>query len=230
MAVVMVCREKGTSVTLWLIAEYEGLKPATIEFNRRAPFLRGLECRMRICERNLPLLAEYVRSGRVVAFDTETTGCASHDEICQIAAVEYVCGELSRKLALYICPTCEMNPWAEAVHGLSLDFLYEHGIAPEAAMRQFFEFLGNDVLLVAHNNKFDMRMLNQECVKFGLCFSPEGIETCDTLALSRYLRPDLERHTLAHLIEALGINGVNSHDALDDALACAGVLFTLINR
>ena len=96
-------------------------------------------------------------------------------------------------------------------------------------MRQFFEFLGSDVLLVAHNNKFDMRMLDIECRKFGICFSPQGVETCDTLALAKRLRPGLERYALAYLIDALGVDGVNSHDALDDALACAGVFFTLIN-
>lgn len=120
---------------------------------------------MRICANTLPQIAEYARSGRVVVFDTETTGCSRYDEICQIAAVEYVNGVQTRTFNTYICPSCEMNPWAEGVHGLSLDFLAKHGLAPEEAMRQFFEFLGSDVLLVAHNNKFDIRMLDQECEK-----------------------------------------------------------------
>ena len=183
---------------------------------------------MRICGQTVPKIAEYVRSGRVVVFDTETTGCAAHDEICQIAAAEYVGGELSRTLNLYVCPTCEMNLWAEQVHGLSMDFLNERGLAPEEAMRQFFEFLGGDVLLVAHNIKFDLRMLRQECTKFDLTFAPPGVETCDTLALARYRCPHLKCHALAFLIDALGIDGVNSHDALDDARACAGLLFRLV--
>ena len=185
---------------------------------------------MRICADSLPRIAEYARAGRVVVFDTETTGGSACDEICQIAAVEYVCGVKARTLALYICPTCEMNPWAGDVHGLSLEFLQEHGIAPEEAMRRFFEFLGDDALLVAHNNKFDMRMLSQECEKFDLCFAPEGIETCDTLALARYLLPDLDCHALSHLIDVLGIDGDNSHDALDDTLACASLFFRLLSE
>ena len=183
---------------------------------------------MRICDNTLPCLAEYARHGRVVVFDTETTGGADYDEICQIAAVEYVDGTLARTLKLYICPTCEMNPWAESVHGLSMDFLSEHGLAPEEAMRQFFAFVGDNALLVAHNARFDLRMVDQECTKFDLCFAPEGIEICDTLALSRHMRPELKSHALANLIEALGIDGVNSHDALDDAIACAGVFFALL--
>ena len=184
---------------------------------------------MRICANTLSQIAEYARSGRVVVFDTETTGCSRYDEICQIAAVEYVNGVQTRTFNTYICPSCDMNPWAEGVHGLSLDFLAKHGLAPEEAMRQFFEFLGSDVLLVAHNNKFDMRMLDQECEKFGLCFAPDGIETCDTLALARHLRPGLDSYSLANLIEALSIDGINSHDAFDDTLACAGVFFSLLD-
>lgn len=183
---------------------------------------------MKINSKNLPLLANRAHSGRVVVFDTETTGGASYDEICQIAAVEYVGGRLSRTLALYICPTCPVNPWAEAIHGLSDEFLHERGIEPEEAMRRFFEFLGNDALLVAHNATFDLKMLRQECAKFDLCFDCDGIETCDTLALSRHLRKDMPNHKLATLVSELGIDGVNSHDALDDALACAGVLFKLL--
>ena len=183
---------------------------------------------MRISADNLEKVRLYGTCGRVVVFDTETTGCSRYDEICQIAAVEFVNGVQTRKLMLYIRPTCEMDPRAECVHGLSMDFLSEHGIAPEEAMRQFFEFLGSDALLVAHNNRFDMRMLNQECCKFDLCFAPDGIETCDTLALARQLRPGLDSYSLANLIEALNIDGTNSHDALDDTLACANLFFSLV--
>ena len=183
---------------------------------------------MRITATTLPLLAARARTGRVVAFDTETTGGTAWDEICQIAAAEYDGGALSRTLALYVRPTCPMNPWAEAIHGLSMPFLREHGVAPEEAMRWFFDFVGEDALLVAHNAPFDLRMLRQECCKFDLCFDCGDLETCDTLALSRRLRPDLPDHKLATLVDALGVDGVNSHNALDDALACAGAFFKLL--
>lgn len=183
---------------------------------------------MRVCANTLPEFARYAREGRVVVFDTETTGQSRNDEICQIAAAEYVNGCLERTLNVYLRPSCEMNPYAEGVHGLSMEFLSENGIEPVDAMEQFFGFLGNDVLLVAHNSSFDLRMLQQECAKYELEYSPEGVETCDTLALSRHLMPDLESHSLGALIEPLGVEGENSHDALDDALACAGVFFKLV--
>ena len=113
---------------------------------------------MRVTQQNIEGFAEYVNGGRVVVFDTETTGGSCADEICQLAAAEYVNGRLERTLNLYLRPTCEMNPWAEQVYGISMDYLDEHGIDPVDALRQFFDFLGSDVLLVAHNNRFDIKM------------------------------------------------------------------------
>ena len=185
---------------------------------------------MRITKAKIPALSARARCGRVVVFDTETTGCSWWDEICQIAAAEYVDGERTRTMALYIRPSCRMNPFAQAVHGLSMDFLRANGHEPAEAMRRFFEFVGEDVLLVAHNAAFDLRMLRQECGKYRLSFSPSGVETCDTLKLSRLLRPDLASHALGFLIGALGIDASNSHDALDDTLACAGVFFKLLEQ
>lgn len=184
---------------------------------------------MAIAKEKLRRLAERAGSGRVVAFDTETTGCSRYDEICQIAAVEYVNGEQGRKFCAYVMPTCEMSPGAEAVHGISMSYLRKHGIDPEDAMTAFFDFIGDDPLLVAHNIKFDLRMLKQECDKFELDCPVDGLDTCDTLALSRALRPELPKHTLAHMVEALGVDGCNSHDALDDTLACGGVFFALVD-
>ena len=123
------------------------------------------------------MFSEFATSGRVVVFDTETTGGSCSDEICQLAAAEYINGRLERTMNVYIRPTCEMNPWAEQVHGISMDYLDEHGIDPVDALHQFFHFLGSDVLLVAHNNRFDLKMLQQECAKFDCAFeSDAGIE------------------------------------------------------
>ena len=184
---------------------------------------------MRLPPGRLDRLRMRARTGRVVAFDTETTGCSWRDEICQIAAVEYLAGEASRTFAAYICPTCPMSWGAYRVHGLSMDFLRENGDAPGAAMRAFFDFVGDDALLVAHNTPFDLRMVRQEYDKFGLDFAPRGLEICDSLALSRRLLPGIS-HALGALVEYLGIDAENTHDALDDARACAEVFFALLER
>lgn len=183
---------------------------------------------MRIKPENLQSIQHYATQGRIVVFDTETTGMTCNDEICQIAAIEYERGRERQSMAEYLMPACPMNPFAEQVHGISLAFLRQNGIPPAIGIERFLSFLGNDALLVAHNLRFDVRMLGNTCFKYGIEHDMADIETCDTLALARFARPGLGCYTLANLIETLGVDGINSHDALDDARACAGVFFKLI--
>ena len=186
---------------------------------------------MRLSAENVRRVVEFARRGRVVVVDTETTGCSRWDEICQIASAEFVNGTLVRTASEYVLPTCEMTPGAEAVHGLSMDFLRLRGSDPAAAMGRFFEFLGEDALFVAHNVPFDRGMIERECAKFGLPCPLRGVETCCTLALSRRLHPELASHALGRLLGPLGVeDAVNSHDALDDVMACAGVFFRLVSE
>ena len=55
-----------------------------------------------------------------------------------------------------------------------MDYLDKHGIEPADALHQFFDFLGSDVLLVANNNRFDLKMLQQECAKFDCAFESDA--------------------------------------------------------
>ena len=184
----------------------------------------------RITAKALANYKVYATSGRIVVFDTETTGIAHDDEIIQLAAAEYVRGELTRTLNLYVVPSCPIHPEAEAVHHISMPFLVANGIAPTEALDRFFGFLGRDALLVAHNIHFDFRMLQNECRKFDYVADPEAITFCDTIALAKRLAPGQEHYRLGCLIEALGLAGTNSHDALDDTLACGSLFFHLIRR
>lgn len=185
------------------------------------------------CRVNQAALRNYVEhaeGGRVVVFDTETTGTSNADEIVEIGAAEYVCGERTRTLSVYVNPTCEMNPGAEAVHHLTLPFLREHGVEPREALAMFFDFLGRDALVVGHNIRFDVRMMTNECRKFGFAAEPEGLTFCDTIALAKKLVPGLPHYRLGTLVEALGLEGANTHDALDDTLACGELFFDLVRR
>ncbi len=168
--------------------------------------------------------------GRMVVFDTETTGMSNEDEIVQIAAVEYVDGRQTRTLNLYLAPTCDVSPEAEEVHGLSRQFLKAHGIAPCEALARFFDFVGRDALIVGHNVPFDFRMLRNECEKFGREVDLESFAFCDTLRLAKRLLPGMPCYNLAMLISALKLDGKNSHDALDDTLACGALFMKLVQR
>lgn len=185
------------------------------------------------CRVTQEALREYVwfaEQGRVVVFDTETTGITNSDEIIQLAAAEYVRGRLERTLNLYVVPTCMIHPEAEAVHHLTMPFLVANGISPCDALERFFTFLGNDVLLVGHNIHFDFRMLQAECRKFDYEANPSDVAFCDTIGFAKKIVPGFDHYRLGFLVEALGLEGKNSHDALDDTLACGELFFDLVKR
>jgi len=183
----------------------------------------------RIEDETLAACVDHVDHGRVVVFDTETTGMSNGDEIVQIAAVEYVDGLRSKTLNLYVVPTCEISPEAEAVHGLSRAFLEANGISPCEALERFFAFVGQGALLVGHNVPFDFRMLRNACARFAHAVDLESFAFCDTLRLAKRLVPGLPCYSLSTLIVALKLDGRNTHDALDDTLAC-GELFLELSR
>ena len=176
----------------------------------------------------VPELERLAREGRVVAFDAETTGLTPRDEICQLAAVEYVAGKEARTFMRHLRVDRPMSDAAFRTHGISPEFLAAHGVAPAEALREFLAFLGEGALLVAHNLPFDMGMLRNACSRAGVPFDPWAVETCDTLALARRLLPGRKSYALGDLLADLGAEGVNSHDALDDSRACGNVLLGMV--
>ena len=105
---------------------------------------------------------------REVVLDTETTGLdpdAGH-RIVEIACLEVVgyvaTGAHFRR---YVNPEREMPAEAQAIHGLTDEFLSSHPPFAEIA-DDFLEFVG-DAPLVIHNANFDMKFLNAELARSG---------------------------------------------------------------
>jgi len=122
---------------------------------------------------------------REIVVDTETTGLdpGSGDRVVEIGCVElahYV--PTGRHFQRYINPERAMPPEAEAVHGLSADFLSKHPVFTAVA-DDFLAFIG-DAPLVIHNAQFDMKFLNAELTRAGR--PPlEWDRAIDTVALAR---------------------------------------------
>lgn len=171
---------------------------------------------------------ERARNGRVVVFDTETTGLKPQtDHIVQLTGVEYVKGVPGRRLNLFLKSPIPMPPEVEAIHHISDAKLAAEGMEPAEGIRLFLEFLGQD-LLIAHNLRFDKRMLVNACRRYDIPFNPDAIPMCDTLTLCRQLHPELTVYKLGVLLEEFGLEGNNSHDALDDVLAAGNLFFKLV--
>jgi DNA helicase II / ATP-dependent DNA helicase PcrA len=171
-------------------------------------------------------LAESYRRGSPVVFDVETTGldyaCA---DIVQIAALKLCKGKPVDALNLYL-RTDQSLAATEGIHGISAARLGREGEERRGALEKARRFFG-DSPLVAHNLSFDWRMLDANLRRSGVPPIDSGSERYCTFRAARSLYPRAPRHTLASLLALLGLRGVNSHDALDDARATVSLLARL---
>lgn len=165
---------------------------------------------------------------REIVFDTETTGLDPRDghrlvEFAGIELVERV--PTGRHLHFYVNPGRSMPAEAQAVHGLTDDFLADKP-AFAAQARELCDFL-QDAVLVAHNAQFDMRFLNFELERCGLPPISDEL-VVDTLELARKRFPGA-KHSLDALCQRFGIDrsGRVVHGALIDAGLLADVYVEL---
>lgn len=142
---------------------------------------------------------------REIVFDTETTGLDPKDghRIVEFAGIElFERVPTGRHIHFYFNPLRAMPPEAEAIHGLSDDFLADKP-AFAASARELMQFLG-DSILIAHNAPFDLRFMNFELGRAGL---PEidHSRVIDTLELARKRFPGA-KHSLDALCMRFGID------------------------
>ena len=186
----------------------------------------------------LPEYRDLAKNGSVVVFDTETTGLSNDDEVVQLAVVKFHKGEEQFAKAVYLRNSVPVDGTAAAVNGLTDAILREKGLDPKEVLEDFLVMLGETVLaegkvlLVAHNLSFDMRMMNNMFRRYGLSGFPKKAIGCCTKEFVKALALPPEVLPSNHLrtcIEHLEIKGVNSHDALDDAKACAELFKFLVD-
>ena len=166
---------------------------------------------------NMPLTGEFI------AFDLETTGLSSaHDAITEIGAVLMRNGEAAEVYRTFVDPKRKLDPKTVELTGITDEMLRG---APEIseALPDFLRFCG-DRPLVAHNADFDVGFLKAACERLHIPFAPTYI---DTLVLAQNLLPQLTKHKLNVVADALSLPEFNHHRASDDALTCGLIYLRL---
>lgn len=165
---------------------------------------------------------------REVIFDTETTGLdpKTGDRMVEIGCVEMVGRvETGSSFHAYYNPERDMPAAAEAVHGLSRDFLSGKPLFADT-FEELLEFLG-DAPLVAHNARFDFGFLNSELIRIGR--EPISMDRMiDTVAIARKKHPGAKL-SLDALCSRYGVDRSHrvKHGALLDAELLAQVYVEL---
>jgi len=166
---------------------------------------------------------------REIVLDTETTGLdplLGH-RIVEIGAVELFNHiPTGNTYHTYINPQRDVPREAEAVHGLSGEFLKEKPKFSQI-VDEFMEFIGEAVLII-HNASFDVGFLNAE---LGFVKRPPILyeRIIDTLALAKKRHP-MGPNSLDALCKRYGIDIAKrtKHGALLDSELLAGVYLELI--
>ena len=161
---------------------------------------------------------------RIIVFDTETTGLdIENDDIIQIAGVEIKNGKIGNSIMFFLF-TDRLKKYKQ-VHNISQKIIDTNGVKPKYGLSEFLEFIKDDPI-VAHNIKFDFNMLNSNLKRVGLKPIFKNKLFC-SLKMTRQVFPKLKSYKLQNILNTLKVEGVNSHDALDDTKATVNLLFKL---
>jgi len=168
---------------------------------------------------------------REIVFDTETTGLDPRggDRLIEIGCVELLNRiPTGREFHTYINPEREVPREAEAVHGLSTDFLKDKPVFAEVA-GEFLQFIADDGL-VAHNAAFDVGFLNFELERLARPQITMDRVTC-TLQLAKRRHP-AGPNSLDALCKRYGIDNSmrTKHGALMDSVLLAEVYVELLGE
>lgn len=180
-------------------------------------------------------LQEFLKAydgGEIVVFDTETTGTdVYHDDIIEVSAMRVCQGRVvGEPLDLYI-ETDRPIPTLLGEKENPMYALYHQKMAAgellqaEEALVRFLAFVG-DRPVVGHNVRFDYQILRYNLLRHGGLRLPIPMgRVFDTLKLMRLLDRNLRSYKLESLIDQLGLQGANTHQAIDDV----GATVSLVN-
>jgi len=167
---------------------------------------------------------------RQVVLDTETTGLEwkKGNRVVEIGCVELVERRpTGRTFHCYLNPDREMEPGAQEVTGLTLEFLADKPRFPEVA-DEFLAFV-EGAELVIHNAAFDIGFLDAELARLdGYAGMAARCTVEDSLLLARQRFPG-QRNSLDALCKRLGVDNSQRqlHGALLDAQILAEVYLAL---
>ena len=147
--------------------------------------------------------------------DIETTGGKYNEEgITEIAIYRFDGQQVTDRFISLINPEQPIQPFVVNLTGINNEMLRNAPKFYEIAKR--IVEITQDCILVAHNAKFDYRILRTEFRRLG--FEYERKSLC-TVELSKKLIPGLPSYSLGKLVRSLGIPLSDRHRAAGDAQA-----------
>ncbi len=165
-----------------------------------------------------------------IVFDIETTGLSPEtEEICEIGAVKVMNGEIVNTFSKFVNPNRPIPPNITQLTGIT-DEMVKDAPTIDVILPEFLDFCGekNFVknILVAHNARFDTSFIKAAAARLDL--SIDQYPVLDTVALSKEVFPNEQKHNLEVVCNRCGVSLENHHRALDDATATAEALIKMM--
>ena len=161
----------------------------------------------------------------IVCWDVETTGLnPKEDFMIQLAVSKFSkeTMEIVESKKWYVKPAHNytISPQAQAVHGLTKEFIEANGVYFKEIAPEFFKMIEDADLLTYNGNTFDIKFLNEECKRWGLSLPIVGKNFYDAFAMECRFHP---RNLSAVYKTYTGKDLEGAHDALADVHATIDV-------
>lgn len=191
---------------------------------------------------------------KYLVFDTETTGLPPYRKVeqskeiasplkylkhwddCRIVEIAWLLcdeqGNCLKKEDYIIQPKDYIIPEeASRIHGITHEMAMENGIDIEIVLSIFACDLAEADVLVAHNMDFDYHVLLSEWLRYTPYTKESLILIPKICTMKDFIHPNERWPRLADLYyKCTGKPFFQQHRALGDAMACASILFELIQK
>ncbi|MBR4888412.1 MAG: PHP domain-containing protein, partial [Clostridia bacterium] len=162
-----------------------------------------------------------------ICFDLETTGLSPKSErMTEIGAVRIRNGEIVDSFNTFVDPEKPIPAKITELTGIN-DEMVAGAPKEEEALRAFYAFCGENVVLIAHNAGFDTSFLRAAGERCGIPFKYPYL---DTIPVCRSLLTGIKNCKLDTVAAFLKLKPFNHHRACDDAAVLAEIWLRLLSR
>ena len=167
---------------------------------------------------------------KILSFDVETTGLSSQNDFIIQLSAKLFDKETFKILDVfneYIIPqhAYEISPDAEAVHGISKEFLEKNGKPLRDVAQRFLDMCEEADYLTYNGNRFDVLFLHKDLTLAGFEFPIEGHKFYDAYSIECRIMPrDLGSVFNRYMYRTMEDAGLKAHDSMSDVSATICVL------